>query len=106
MANGKLQEPLELVKLSLDELVFVKMKGERELQGRLHAFDQHMNIVLGEVEETRRCLSNGLAEGEPLIAPDPNSGEVQWKTEVRKKGMLFIRGDAIIQLSPLTKTKN
>lgn len=31
-----IEEPLDLIKLSLDEVVFVKMKGERELRGRLH----------------------------------------------------------------------
>ena len=29
-------EPLDLVRLSLDEIVFVKLRGDRELQGRLH----------------------------------------------------------------------
>lgn len=29
-------EPLELVRLSLDEVVFVKLRGDRELKGRLH----------------------------------------------------------------------
>lgn len=29
-------EPLDLVRLSLDEIVFVKLRGERELKGRLH----------------------------------------------------------------------
>lgn len=28
-------EPLELVRLSLDEIVFVKLRGDRELKGRL-----------------------------------------------------------------------
>ncbi|MCJ1389462.1 U4/U6-U5 snRNP complex subunit lsm3 [Xylographa bjoerkii] len=45
-------EPLDLVRLSLDETVFVKLRGERELKGRLHAYDSHCNLVLGEVEET------------------------------------------------------
>lgn len=30
------QEPLDLVKLLLDEVVFVKLRGDRELKGRLH----------------------------------------------------------------------
>ena len=30
------EEPLDLVKLSLDERVYVKMRNERELKGRLH----------------------------------------------------------------------
>lgn len=29
-------EPLDLVRLSLDEIVFVRLRGERELKGRLH----------------------------------------------------------------------
>lgn len=64
-------EPLDLVKLLLDEMVFVKLRGDRELKGRLHvrikpadlsarmltfsklqAYDSHCNLVMGEVEET------------------------------------------------------
>lgn len=30
------EEPLDLVRLSLDERVCVKMRNERELRGRLH----------------------------------------------------------------------
>ena len=64
-------EPLDLVRLSLNEVVFVKLRGDRELQGRLHvrapyllenhgmllmidtqAYDSHCNLVLGDVEET------------------------------------------------------
>ncbi len=29
-------EPFDLVRLCLDEVVFVKLRGDRELQGRLH----------------------------------------------------------------------
>ena len=36
-------------RLSLDERIYVKMRNERELKGRLHAYDQHMNMVLGDV---------------------------------------------------------
>ena len=30
------QEPLDLIKLSLDERIYVKMRNDRELKGRLH----------------------------------------------------------------------
>lgn len=30
------KEPLDLVRLSLDEKIYVKMRNERELKGRLH----------------------------------------------------------------------
>lgn len=38
-------EPLDLVRLLLDEVVFVKLRGDRELKGRLH------------VRYTRACLA-------------------------------------------------
>lgn len=34
--TGAPSEPLDLVRLSLDEIVFVKLRGDRELKGRLH----------------------------------------------------------------------
>ena len=43
---------VESLRLSLDERIYVKMRNERELKGRLHAYDQHLNMILGEVEET------------------------------------------------------
>jgi U6 snRNA-associated Sm-like protein LSm3 len=46
------EEPLDLIRLSLDERIYVKCRGERELRGKLHAYDQHLNLVLGDVEET------------------------------------------------------
>lgn len=30
------KEPLDLIRLSLDEKIYVKMRNERELKGRLH----------------------------------------------------------------------
>ncbi|TPX13045.1 uncharacterized protein E0L32_006471 [Thyridium curvatum] len=57
--GNTVSEPLDLVRLLLDEVVFVKLRGDRELKGRLHtdpeshqAYDSHCNLVLGEVEET------------------------------------------------------
>lgn len=34
--SAPVSEPLDLVRLSLDETVFVKLRGDRELKGRLH----------------------------------------------------------------------
>lgn len=33
-----LEQPLDMIKFSLDEVVYVKLKGERELRGRLYVF--------------------------------------------------------------------
>lgn len=41
-------EPLDLVRLCLDEIVFVKLRGDRELQGRLHVSQRSiLRVVSG-----------------------------------------------------------
>lgn len=64
-----IQEPFDLIRLSLSERVFVKLRGDRELTGILHvstilksydaltnffnqAYDGHMNLIMSDVEET------------------------------------------------------
>ena len=34
-----MEEPLDLIRLSIDERVYVKCRGDRELRGRLHVRD-------------------------------------------------------------------
>ncbi|CAF2457833.1 unnamed protein product [Rotaria sp. Silwood2] len=87
-----IEEPLDLVRLSLDERVLVKMRNERELRGRLHGFDQHLNMVLGEVEETITT-----------IEIDEETFEQIYRPTKRLIPMLFVRGDGVILISPLTK---
>lgn len=36
MESATVKEPLDLIRLSLDEKIYVKMRGDRELRGRLH----------------------------------------------------------------------
>lgn len=50
------KEPLDLIRLSLDEKIYVKMRNERELRGRLH------------VSAMRCCLAATLARR--LFSPD------------------------------------
>eukprot|EP00039_Didymoeca_costata_P001570 m.53358 g.53358 ORF g.53358 m.53358 type:complete len:96 (+) comp10863_c0_seq1:33-320(+) len=89
MDEAKVEEPLDLVRLSLDERITVKMRGDRELNGKLHAFDQHLNMVLGDVEETVTTMEIDEETYEELI-----------KTTKRKLPMLFVRGDGVILISP------
>lgn len=78
-------KPIDLVRLSLDEVVLVKCRGERDLKGRLHAFDEHLNLVLGPCEETVR-----------VVEVDPATSEEIVRTNTRKLPMVFLRGDAVI----------
>ncbi|KAF7909343.1 uncharacterized protein EAF01_003061 [Botrytis porri] len=83
-------EPLDLVRLCLDEVVYVKMRGDRELKGRLHAYDSHCNLVLGDVVETIYVVEES----------EEDDGEEIVKTVVKKSEMLFVRGDSVILISP------
>ncbi|KAI9687833.1 MAG: U4/U6-U5 snRNP complex subunit lsm3 [Bathelium mastoideum] len=82
------QEPLDLVRLSLDEVVFVKLRGDRELKGRLHAYDSHCNLVLGEVEETVYVFDDEDEEQQDVMK--------------KQSEMLFVRGDSVVLISPQT----
>ncbi len=64
-----------LLSENLGKTVLVKLRGDRLLRGTLRSFDQHLNIVLEEAEE---ILENGT----------------------RKLGMLIIRGENVIFISP------
>ena len=44
--EGPIDEPLDLVRLSLDEVVFVKLRGDRELKGRLHVRTTNSGVTI------------------------------------------------------------
>jgi U6 snRNA-associated Sm-like protein LSm3 len=83
-----LEQPLDLIKFCLDNPVQVRLKGGRQLAGKLHAFDAHLNLVLGDAKEIYKC------QGENLVEEDKE----------RDFPMLFIRGDSIILVTPSKKS--
>ena len=91
--SGNVEVPLDLIRLSIDERVYVKCRGDRELRGKLHAFDQHLNIVLGDVEES--VTSTEI---------DEETDEEMVRVAKRNMDMLFVRGDVIILVSPPLRT--
>jgi U6 snRNA-associated Sm-like protein LSm3 len=76
-----IEEPLDLVRLAVAENVEVKCRGDRILSGKLHAYDAHLNLVLGDVVET-------------FPTSEGSSSSAQ-----RKMDLLFVRGDGIILIS-------
>jgi small nuclear ribonucleoprotein len=68
--------PLDALNNSRDKRVIVEMKNGKQFVGALKAFDIHINVVLENAEERV-------------------DGEVK-----RKVGVVFLRGDAIILISP------
>ncbi len=68
--------PFDFLNDAIGKTVLVRVKDQREYRGTLKAFDVHMNLVLDEAEE----LQNDQV--------------------VRKLGMLVLRGDNILFVSP------
>jgi small nuclear ribonucleoprotein len=70
------RRPLEILDQALNrQPVIVSLKGGREIRGILQGYDVHMNLVLDKAEE--EC------EG-----------------SLQQYGMLIIRGDNVIYISP------
>ena len=68
--------PLDALNKARDKRVMIELKNNKQFVGKLKAFDIHINVVLEEAEE--------------LV-----DGEVK-----RKLGVVFLRGDTIIMISP------
>ena len=61
---------------ALGSSVLVGLKGGREFRGKLSGFDIHVNLVLEEAEE------------------------IQGGEAVRRYGVMVIRGDSVVYISP------
>ena len=72
----KKNRPLDTLGKALNNPVIIKLKYNKEFRGILKSFDMHMNLVLDEAEE--------LEDGEVI----------------RKLGIVLIRGDNIVYISP------
>lgn len=68
--------PLDALNAARNKRVLVELKNGRQYLGKLKAFDIHVNVVLEEAEERE-------------------NNEIK-----RKLGVVFIRGDTIIIISP------
>lgn len=68
--------PLDTLSRARDKKVIVELKNGRQYTGHLRSFDIHINVVLDDTEER----INGEA--------------------TRKLGTAFLRGDAIVLISP------
>ncbi|CAG7848492.1 SubName: Full=Probable LSM3-U6 snRNA-associated Sm-like protein {ECO:0000313/EMBL:CCA66606.1} [Serendipita indica DSM 11827] len=87
--SGEIQEPFDLIRLSLSERVMVKLRGDRQLSGVLHAYDGHMNMILSDVEETVM-----------IVDPVPEGVKPSIRVAKRQIEMLYVRGDGVILVSP------
>ncbi|URE03952.1 U6 snRNA-associated Sm-like protein [Musa troglodytarum] len=91
--ESTVKEPLDLIRLSLDERIYVKLRSDRELRGKLHAYDQHLNMILGDVEEIITSVEIDDETYEEIV-----------RTTRRTVPFLFVRGDGVILVSPPLRT--
>ncbi len=66
----------QILKESLGKTVLVRLKGGKSLRAKLKGFDQHLNLVLEDTEDTT----------------DPE--------DIKKMGILIVRGDNVVIISP------
>ena len=64
------------MKKAINKTVLIKLRNGVELRGRLRGFDLHLNVLLDDAEELM-------------------------DKEVIKRGLVLIRGDTIVLISPL-----
>ena len=84
-------EPLDMIKDSLNKQIYIKLRNDRELVGKLDAYDQHLNMILENAEETHTS-----------VELDEETYEQVYKQNKRSMPMVFIRGDGVILLSEHT----
>lgn len=80
--------PLDMVKSGLNKQIYIKLRNDRELVGKLQAYDHHLNMILENVEEIHTS-----------VELDEETYEQVYKQEKRQVPMLFVRGDGVILLS-------
>ena len=66
----------EILEQNLAKVVLVRLKGGKNLRGRLKGFDQHLNLVLEETDDTTN--------------PD----------NIKNLGLIIVRGDNVVLISP------
>ncbi|XP_042397609.1 sm-like protein LSM3A [Zingiber officinale] len=63
--------------------------SERKIQGEIHAYDQHLNMILGDVEEIITTVEIDNETYEEIV-----------QTTKRIVPFLFVQGDRVILVSP------
>ena len=66
----------QILQESLGKIVLIRLRGGKSLRAKLKGFDQHLNLVLDETEDTT----------------DPE--------QIKKLGTLIVRGDNVVIISP------
>jgi len=67
---------IQILEENLGKTVLVRLRGGKNLRGRLKGFDQHLNLVLEEADD--------ITDAE----------------NIEKLGVIIVRGDNVVIISP------
>lgn len=67
---------LQVLEDSLGKTVLLRLRGGKSIRGKLSGFDQHLNLVLEKTEDVT----------------DTN--------EIEELGLILVRGDNVVMISP------
>ncbi len=66
----------EILEQNIGKIVLVRLRGGKGLRGKLKGFDQHLNLVLEETDDTSDIENT------------------------KKLGLIIVRGDNVVLISP------
>jgi len=66
----------EILEQNVGKVVLVRLRGGKKLRGKLKGFDQHLNLVLEETDDTTDIENS------------------------KKLGLIIVRGDNVVLISP------
>ncbi|KAL8629152.1 hypothetical protein Q9189_005162 [Teloschistes chrysophthalmus] len=98
--QAAVSEPLDLVRLSLDEVVFVKLRGDRELKGRLHVCSVFFQFLCNGKARFSIWILWDVEETVYVVEDDDDDEDEEVKTIKKQSEMLFVRGDSVVLISP------
>lgn len=79
--------PINVLDKSKNSRISLLLKDDRRLEGKLVGYDEYMNLVLEDTEETIEL----------------EAGESGKSTSVKKLGRVILRGNNIVTISPFPK---
>jgi U6 snRNA-associated Sm-like protein LSm3 len=54
-----MKDPMLLLKTYLEERITIKLRDSQIIRGTLHGFDEHMNVILSNVENNKFLFVRG-----------------------------------------------
>jgi len=66
----------EILEQNVGKVVLVRLRGGKKLRGKLKGFDQHLNLVLEETDDTTDIENS------------------------KRLGLIIVRGDNVVLISP------